>query len=149
MFAGQFSEVKIFRDNLDKIMPTSLFVISGRYGLLSENTSIIPYNRNIESVEELQKINSKTQFTQKIIDLSKNIDFIIFCIPSLFLEFFIAIGFFDLVTPQKGIIIVSTTKYSNVLSKNPKIVLLHRRGVARIGKENQKKIIKIISRCGE
>ena len=49
MFAGSFGEIRNFRDTVGTILPTNLYILSERYGLLSENDMIIPYDTTVET----------------------------------------------------------------------------------------------------
>jgi cytoplasmic iron level regulating protein YaaA (DUF328/UPF0246 family) len=145
MFAGRFSEVKQFKDKIDSLLSPRLYIISGRYGLLDESDEIVPYVFNLDSNEKLVKLNKSFQLCEKIIDVTRNADYAIFCLPTTLLAFFASNNLFEKVRVKKSLIIIGSTQFEKQYRNNQKILFLPRKGVARMGKTNQERIMKIIS----
>lgn len=141
MFAGMFGEIRVFHDILREILPTELYIVTGRYGLVKEDDEIIPYSAHIETVEDLERLNNRTYFLKAILDASSDKQFIIMCFPSHYFQFLIKEGLFEKIGTEHLFFIVAGSNIKSELSEHPNIMLFEKRGVARLGKENQAKII--------
>ncbi len=141
MFAGMFGEIRIFYDILREILPTELYIVSGRYGLVKENQEIIPYSAHIETVEDLERLDNRTYFLKAMLDASSDKQFIIMCFPSHYFQSLIKEGWFEKIGTEHLFFIVAGSNIINELSEHPNIMLFEKRGVARMGKDNQAKII--------
>jgi hypothetical protein len=146
MFAGMFREVLIFADKLSNKFPTELFIISGRYGLIDENFKIIPYHFHIDSQEKLLELDNRTKLLFKIQKIIQNDVICILLLPKHYLQFLLLNKLFENITKNSILILVSTDEYKEYSKKDDKIIFLHRIGVARIGKENQRKIFAILEK---
>lgn len=144
MFAGMFGEIRIFHNILREILPTELYIVSGRYGLVKEDEEIIPYSAHIESVEDLERLNNKTHFLKAMLDASSDKQFIIMCYPSRYFQFLIKEGWFEKIGKEHLFFIITVVNIKSELSAYPNIKLFEKRGVARIGKDYQEKIIDLI-----
>lgn len=144
MFAGMFSEVRDFNDYLSESFPTSFYIISGRYGLLSTDETIIPYSSHINDETDLEDLSRRTNFTEKMIEKAKSSDIILFFLPSHYINYLLAINLFGNLD-SKQVIIVSSKYLKKEFSSATNVTVLERKGVARIGGENRKKILEIIS----
>jgi cytoplasmic iron level regulating protein YaaA (DUF328/UPF0246 family) len=144
MFSGMFSEVRDFSNRLAKITPTDLYIISGRYGLINENDSILPYSKNVKTIPELKNLDEKTGFFEKTHTLVNKYSLIIFLLPRQYIQYFITKEFFESIPKNHPIVIVTGTHNCDIFSKYPMITILPRKGVARIGNKNRNKIIEII-----
>jgi hypothetical protein len=143
MFAGMFGEVRIFHEKLKKILPTDLYIVSGRYGLIRDDEEIIPYSAHIGNVDDLDKLNNKIPFFNAMLAASNDKQFIIMCLPVHYFKFLIKEGWFRR-RIDKQFFIVTGAEIRYELSSYPNIKLFEKRGVARIGKDYQAKIIGII-----
>jgi hypothetical protein len=141
MFAGMFGEIRIFHDILQEILPTELYIVSGRYGLVGADEEIIPYSAHIETVEDLERLNNKAHFSKAMLEASSDKQFIIMCYPSHYLQFLINEGWFEKIGTEHLFCIVAGSNIQSELSEHPNIMLFEKRGVARLGKDNQAKII--------
>lgn len=144
MFSGMFSEVRDFSNKLVTITPTDLHIISGRYGLLNENISIIPYSKNVKTITELKNLDENTGFVEKIRTLVNGYTLIIFLLPRDYIQFFITKGIFESIPMTHSAVIVTGNQNCDTLSKYPRFTILPRKGVARIGDKNRSKIIELI-----
>lgn len=146
MFSGMFSEVRDFSSVLITITPTDLYIISGRYGLINENDSIIPYSKDVKTISELQKLDENTGFIKKIHSLINEYSLIIFLLPRDYIQFFITKGIFESISKHHSAVIVTGNQNSEILSKFPRFTILSRKGVARLGNKNRSKIIEIVKK---
>lgn len=141
MFAGVFGEIRLFYDTLKEILPTELYVISGRYGLIREDEEIIPYSAHIEKISDLEELNNRTRFLNAMFDASKDKHFIIMCFPSHYFQFLIKKGWFERFDDEYLFFIVAGGSIRSELSSYENIKLFEKKGVARIGREHQTKIL--------
>jgi hypothetical protein len=145
MFAGNFREVTVFGDILSKILPTEIFVISGRYGLISEKSNIIPYNFHVDTEEKLWELDKRTKLLLNIQKLLKREVICIMLLPKCYIQFFLKNNLFQN-NLSENLIIVSLAEFEEILKTNENVVFFNRPGVARIGKENREKILNLIKR---
>jgi cytoplasmic iron level regulating protein YaaA (DUF328/UPF0246 family) len=144
MFSGIFSEVRQFSNILAAIAPSDLYILSGRYGLINENDLIIPYSKNVKTVHELQNLDKISGFVEKIHTLINKYSLIIFLLPNQYIKYFISKGIFESISKNCSVVIITGTQNGKILSKYPKLTILPRRGVTRLGDKNRSKIIEII-----
>lgn len=143
MFAGMFVEVRDFNNCLSKSLKSSFYIISGRYGLLAEDECIIPYSSHIKDETDLVNLSRRTNFTQKMLENVQGSDVILIFLPSHFINYLLAVKWFKNLD-SKSIIIVSSKQLKNQFLNASNITVLERKGVARIGLKNRKKIMEII-----
>jgi len=143
MFAGMFAEVRDFNEYLSESLKSSFYIISGRYGLLAENESIIPYSSHIKDETDLVNLSRRTDFTQKMLVNAKYSDVILIFLPSHFINYLLTVKWFDHFDSE-SIIIVSSKQLRNQFSNKSNITVLERKGVARIGVKNREIIMEII-----
>jgi cytoplasmic iron level regulating protein YaaA (DUF328/UPF0246 family) len=144
MFAGMFSEVRIFADTLSEFVKTNLYVISGRYGLIQETEEIIPYSAHIQTEQDLGNLDKRTDFNNHMVDTANEFKFIILLLPKHYLLYLLKHGFFDRLNRESSIIIVTSKKLQSDFSQYNNVSVLERKGVARMGKVNRDKILEII-----
>lgn len=144
MFAGMFSEVRHFSQTLSLLLPTKIYFISGRYGLISEHDEIIPYYFLIETVDDVKNADKKFNFIGKIQKLLSSDRILIFLLPKHYIEYLIEKKFFNEMVSKSQIIIVSSDEYRHYFAQFQNILFLRRKGVARIGSTNREIIIKIV-----
>ena len=140
MFGGSFTEVKDFNNELKKTMDSELYILSTRYGILSANEPMIPYEPSKLSIEILKSIDLKNEFFKKINEIIQNADYLLLFLPRICVEYFNDKKFFNTFPSNLNIIIVTAKKFKKEISNN-RIKILTRPGVARIGKINRKIII--------
>jgi len=144
MFAGMFFEVRTFADTLSELVQTDLYVISGRYGLIQETEEIVPYSSNIQTEQDLETLDKRTDFSSHMIDAANKHEFIILLLPRHYLMYLLKHGWFDQLDRKSSIIIVSSKKLQSDLSQYNNVCVLERKGVARMGEANRVKILKAI-----
>lgn len=144
MYAGMFIEVRDLVDSLNKISKASLFVISGRYGLLEENDLIIPYSFSIKSESDLIQLDTKHSFVNKMNEKATDADIIMCFLPSYFIKFLLNVNWFKKLDSNKTVILVSSKNLEQSFVHSSNIKLLERKGVTRIGKQNRDAILELV-----
>lgn len=144
MFAGMFSEVRIFADTLSEFVQTNLYVISGRYGLIQETEEIIPYSFHIQTEQDLEILDEQTDFSNRMVDTANKYEFIVLLLPKHYLLYLLKRGWFDRLNNESSVIIVSSKKLRSDFLQYNNVDVLERKGVARMGKVNREKILEII-----
>lgn len=144
MFAAMFAEVRTFEDTLSELVQTDLFIISGRYGLIQENEEIIPYSHHIQTEQDLEILDKRTDFSNLMVDAANNHEIIIMLLPKHYLLYLLKRGFFDRLNTESSIIIVSSKKLQSDFLQYNNVNILERKGVARMGAVNRDKILEII-----
>lgn len=144
MYSGMFGEIRKFYEKLGEILPTELYIVSGRYGLVNKNDEIIPYSAYIKTAEDLEKLNCRTYFVDKMFEATKDKHFIIMCLPKHYLKYLINKGLFNRIGNEHLFFIVTGVNIISKLSSYSNMRLFEKRGVARIGKDYQAKIIETI-----
>ncbi|MGD9779909.1 hypothetical protein [Methanomethylovorans sp.] len=148
MFAGMFTEVRDFKDNLSNYN-ISLYIISGRYGLLGEDEIIIPYVSNISSTNDIEILDKRTDFSQRILEKTTESNIVIILLPIQFISYLLTIDWFSLLNSNSTIVLVTSKHFKEKFSDMPNIKLLERKGVARMGSYNREEIISIIESVNE
>lgn len=144
MFAAMFAEVRTFVDTLSELVQTDFYVISGRYGLIQETEEIIPYSHHIQTEQDLEILDQRTDFSNLMIDAANNHEIIIMLLPKHYLLYLLKRGWFDQLDKKSSIIIVSSKKLRSDFSDYSNVNILERKGVARMGKVNRDEILKFI-----
>ena len=144
MFAGMFSEVRSFTDTLSKLVQTDLCIISGRYGLIQENDEIIPYSHHVQTEQDLEILDQRTDFSNRMVDAANDHEIIIMLLPKHYLLYLLKHCWFDRLNRESSIIIISSKKLRTDFSQYNNADILERKGVARMGKVNRDKILKFI-----
>lgn len=135
MFAGMFAEVRIFADIVSEFAQTDLYILSGRYGLIQENEEIIPYSHHIKTEKDLEILDQRTDFSNLMVDVANNHEIIILLLPKHYLMYLLKCGYFDRLDKNLSIFIVSSKKLLSAISDNSNVIVLDRKGVARIGEK--------------
>jgi hypothetical protein len=144
MFAGNFSEVRSFEEEIKRKFPYELLILSGRYGLINGNSKIVPYNCIIETEKQLKKIDEKFHLLKKLKDSVKESTHLIIILPKFFISYFLMNGWFDSLDQNLNLVLVSSMEFERCFSNQHNVIILQRRGVARIGKQNVTKIFIIL-----
>lgn len=148
IFSGTFREVCLFSGRLRKIIPTDTFIISGRYGLIHENSEIIPYYTEIKTVRDLKKLDRRTSFSDLMLKEIEKRRFLIILLSSQILRYLIQNNWFKQLGSDLDIILVAGSSLKSDIPEDINAEFLIRKGVARIGKENQNIILEIVkSKC--
>lgn len=145
MFAGMFVEVRNFKDQLSESSEVSLNIISGRYGLLEENDSIVPYVSNIKLNSDVEKLDNRTAFSQKMIEKAINSDIVLIFLPASFVSYLVSIKWFGSLDTISRVVLVTCKHFKDHFSHMYNVTILDRKGVARIGLVNREKIVSIIN----
>ncbi len=144
MYAGMFFEVRDLVDSLNKISKVSLYIISGRYGLLEENDLIIPYSFSIKSESDLIQLDTKHSFVNKMKEKAIDADIVICLLPSYFIKYLLKVNWFEKLDSKKTVILVSSKNLEQSFVHSLNVKLLERKGVARIGKLNRNAILELV-----
>lgn len=144
MFTGMFTEVREFKEQLAEQACVSLHIISGRYGLLDENELIVPYVSNINDIEALKELDNRTCFSSKMAEYANKADIIIMLLPIHYINYLMSKNWFTIPSYMTKIIMVSSKHFKDQFSDMPNIIVLERKGVARIGATNKKMIIEAL-----
>ena len=145
MFSGNFLEVAQFADTLSKLLPTEIFIVSGRYGLINEKSKIIPYQLHIDTTEKLIELDQRTKLLSNIQKLLQKDVICLVLLPKHYIQFLLKNKIFQH-NLSENLIVVSLGEFEESLKKSENIIFLNRPGVARIGKQNREKIIEFIDR---
>lgn len=144
MFSGMFPEVRDFKDYLSNYN-TYLYTLSGRYGLLEENEIIIPYVSNISDTNEMESLEKRTSFSERMLEKAKESDIILIFLPINYIRYLLSINWFTSLNPTSLVILVTSKHFKETFSDSPNFKILERKGVARIGSYNRGEIISIIN----
>lgn len=141
MYAGMFSEVRSFVDELGKRCDVDLYIISGRYGLINQNDEIIPHKYHIDTIEKLKDLDDALNFSIKIRELCTDKSVLILCLPKHYISYLNSIQWFKKIPEDTSIAMITSTEFSYLESQQDNIRVLPRKGVCRLGKENKKEIL--------
>lgn len=144
MFAGMFSEVRVFYDELKELYNADLKIISGRYGLISHDEEILPYEYHLKDLDTIKDLDARTNFFDRLIKETYDSEYLLLFLNKLMLSYLIEKGLMERTSKGTKLIVVGSSAIKDNLLQNDH-VFLQRRGVARIGKDNREKIKKIIS----
>lgn len=145
MLAGMFTEVRSFHKELEMVAPTQLFIVSGRYGLIREDKEIIPYSAPVKTLDDLTRLDKRTEFVKRMRSVSRNKKFIIMFFPLLYHDFLLERRWFAGVKDDQMLIVVGGSGIRYRMSSARGFRWMARRGVARIGKKNRALIKNIIT----
>jgi len=141
MYAGSFSEVRIFSEELSELLPTDLFIISGRYGIINQHDRIIPYHTEFKNSLDIKDLDKETSFSKLMLKIIENKRYVILLLPSLFIKYLQSTGWFMKLRKEQKLFIISGNKNGSNFITNSDSIFLPRKGVARIGESNRKIII--------
>jgi len=139
MFAGLFSEIRLFHEILNENYDADLYIISGRYGLIHSEKIIVPYHYHLKTYDDLQELNDNTKFYNGIIQACTYSDYVCIFVNKLTFKYLINNNILKDIPLRTRIIAVTSTQFKSQIH-NRNHFFYPRRGVARIGKENQKLI---------
>lgn len=142
MFAGNYGGIRDLAKNLKNYGEIKSYILSGRYGLIEEDRQIIPYSYHLSSEEKLSNLDKKTNFIKMMKIIYEKSDIFIVSFPIYLLDYIIKNEVFNSKINNLGIVICSSS-FKEIMEEKGFIVF-PRIGVARIGKENRKRIINII-----
>lgn len=143
-YSSAFVEISNFSQKLSTLLPSEIFFISGRYGLIHESELIIPYHFHIKDQKNVELIDEKTNLLNKMTLASEKASIIILLLPMHYIDYFMNNEWFDSISKTKQIILVTSMDFNHLADTHQNITILPRKGVARIGKVNSNKIIEII-----
>jgi hypothetical protein len=144
MFAGLFVEVRLFYNELETVVPTQLYIVSGRYGLIEQGEEIIPYNAPMKSVDDLARLDKRTEFSKRMQSVLQDKKFIIMSFPMQYYMFLLERQWFTGIDDDQLLFTISGSGMKEQLTSVPGFRWIQKRGVARIGKKNQASIIDMI-----
>lgn len=139
MFAGMFSEVRVFYDELRKNYDVELYIISGRYGLINQELKIIPYDLHLEDYKLVVELDKKTGFFNKITKATDSSDYIIFLLNSNILSYLFDKHILEKININEKFIFVCSSEFKDKIIESGNI-FLQKTGVARIAEINRKNI---------
>jgi cytoplasmic iron level regulating protein YaaA (DUF328/UPF0246 family) len=145
MFAGMFTEVRIFADTLSELAQTNLHFISGRYGLLHETQEIIPYSNHIQNEQDLEILDERTDFSRLMIDAAKNHEMVIILLPKHYIIYLLKRDWFNLIDKNSFIVVVSSKQLRSYFAEYTNVKVLPKNGIARIGRENRNEILDFVN----
>jgi len=140
MYAGIFSEIRDFIDELCPICDAEMYIISGRYGLINQDDDIIPYLYPLDSKEKVLCLDRSSDFSSKILDLCADKLILILCLQKHYIAYLEAIGWFEKIPQDKTVIMVASNEFLNLSDKFKNIKFYSRKGVCRLGKRNKEDI---------
>lgn len=144
-FAGAFGEVKLFSERLGQQMRTDLYIISYRYGLVSENESVVPYESRLRTTRDYLELDKRSGFSARILERCQDYSHVLFFIPLSLGEYLASIGLLQELSRHHTVILASSIKLKELLPRDTNIVILPRKGLARIGKKNQVELRKLLA----
>lgn len=149
MYGGRFAEIRYFENQLKKILSVEVLIISGRYGLITGNAEIIPYNHSIRTITELRDFDIKNKLIENLKNKLSDPGYLIILLPKFFIEFFIRYRLFDDIPHESKIFIVSSKEFAEPLQKYGNITIFERKGVSRLRNQNCEEMLSIIKRTLE
>ena len=144
MFSGMFSEVRVFHEELSGLCNAELYIISGRYGLISHDEQILPYEYHLKDLDTVKDLDARTGFLDRLISETSGSEYLMVFLNRLLLSYLLDNRLRERISESTKLIVVGSSAIKDNLLQNGH-VFLQRRGVARIGKDNREKIKKIIS----
>ncbi len=149
MFGGRYSEIRYFENQLKKILSVEVLIISGRYGLITGDTEIIPYNHSISTITQLKDFDVKNKLIENLKNKLSEPGYLIILLPKFFIEFFIRYRLFEDIPNESKIFIVSSKGFVDTLQKYENITIFERKGVSRLRNQNCEEMLTIIKRTFE
>jgi len=144
MFAGMFSEVRLFYEELKKrYNDVELLIISGRYGIVNGEEENIPYDFHLESYELIRELDDRTNFFDELIKKIRSSDYIIISLGKELVLYLLDKGFLDVVGSHPQLIFVTSSMFKDKIIEAGHI-FLQKTGVARIREENKRRIMAIL-----
>ncbi len=144
MFGGMFGEIRDFCDALDELGTVELYILTGRYGLIPSEKRIIPYTAKLRSSCDLEELNDRTRFLDRMTAVTEHADIVVTCFPSDYYIFLTQNEWFRQVSPEVHLEIVVAATIKGRLPTREKMNCYDRVGVARIGGENRRNIMESI-----
>jgi cytoplasmic iron level regulating protein YaaA (DUF328/UPF0246 family) len=145
MFSATFREIRTFSRKLNGVISNDIFIISNKYGLIHQSKKINKYSNKIKNIKELQELDEKLLLSKALLEKAQNYKYIILVLPSFFINYLISQEWFKELKPEQIIIIISG-KTLELKDKIPnRLMILQRKGMARIGINNQIQILNFIS----
>jgi hypothetical protein len=146
MFGGRFSEVRTFAKQLSKKIPIEVVIVSGRYGLINDSKEIIPYCHSIQNITQLRIVDEKNEIFSKLIGIISDSTYLIILLPKFYIEYLIKTKFFDTISSKTKIIIVTSKGLQDELNRYENVIVLERKGVARLRSQNCDQIMELIQK---
>lgn len=148
MYAGIFSEIRDFVDELSPLCNAEMYIISGRYGLINQDDDTIPYLYPLDSKEKVLFLDGSSGFSNKILDLCADKLILILCLQKHYIAYLETIGWFEKIPQDKTVIMVASNEFLNLSDKFKNIKFYPRKGVCRLGKRNKENIKHFIAEIG-
>jgi len=148
MYAGMFSEVRSFVDELSEVCNADLYIISGRYGLVNQYDEIIPHKYHIDTIGKLHDLDAAQGFSAKMREMCTDNSMLILCLPKHYIAYLNSIGWFETIPGSTGVVMITSKEFADLETSHKNIRVLPRRGVCRVGRENRKKILDVILQDG-
>jgi len=148
-YRGLFTEVFLFSKRLRELgHQVDLKIISTKYGLIDECEQISQYKSDITNESEILGINKNLKISSNLEKIVRNYDIILLFIPKYYFPLFYSpkeqIDVFKSLKRDARIIVVGSSSIEENLKGKYKIDFFQKAGVARIGKRNAEKIIKLL-----
>jgi len=143
MFSGMFGEVRKFSEELAIRHTVDLRIISGRYGVVSGDEEIIPYNVHLERMDSIAELDRRTDFVSRLFSGIRDSDYVILLVNREMMSYLLSKNVLARIGTGTRVIAVTSYDFQKILESEGHI-FFHRRGVARIGKKNREKIIEML-----
>ncbi|MDR0778979.1 MAG: hypothetical protein LBE48_06060 [Methanomassiliicoccaceae archaeon] len=141
MFGGRVTEVRNFCNRLSEVCDVSFGIISGRFGFVPGEYTVMPYTEITDTPEAYHQLQERKDYASVINSVSKPFDRIIVFVPKAMMAILLDNDAF----PRK-VISVTDEAFKEHFEKND--WTWYPRSGARIGKANSDEIIKKISSMG-
>ncbi len=141
MFAGMFSEVRIFYEELKSKYDVSLFIISGRYGLVNAEKEIIPYDFFLENYDMIQELDERTNFYKQLLNYTNSSEVVLILLSRSYISYLFNMNLLKNVE-TKMIFVTSSDFKNRIIAKDNFFFQKH--GVARLSKRYREQIRDIL-----
>jgi hypothetical protein len=158
LYGGNFKEIYTLKKEIHSIRSienSSLFIISGRYGLIGGGQRILPYTFHMNEQKKVKAIFERFQIQERISNIINEHDITLFFLPKLFIQILFNANNLNRIhintSKKKYLIIISALSLKRNIEKEIEkiglnLIFLGRPGVARIGKYNKTKILNVINK---
>jgi len=139
MYAGMFSEVRSFVDELGEVCNADLYIISRRYGLVNQHDEIIPHKYHIDSIEKLQVLDAAQGFSAKMREVCTGRTVLIFCLPKHYIAYLNSIRWFETIPEGTGVVMITSKEFADLEASHKKYPGASQKGRLSGGEREQEK----------
>jgi len=134
MFGGRVSEVRNFCNRLSKICDVSFSIISGRFGFVPGEYTIMPYDEITDTPEKYYELQERKDYAAMINFVSRPFDHVLVLVPKAMMAILLDNDAFS-----KKVIAVTGTEFREYFKERG--WSWYPRSGARIGKANADMIV--------